>query len=122
MLEFFLINIILIFFSGILYIIARSLPRINEENISNSNKNFLDRFIISDFPNKIDSLINFYIVKFFRKFKILLLRFDNYITEKLKKMNLDNNGDKKIDFNGLNGNGNNLNNKEFKKDDESSLI
>jgi hypothetical protein len=122
MLEFFLINIILIFFSGILYIIARSLPRINEENISNSKKNFLDRFIISDFPNKIDSLINFYIVKFFRKFKILLLRFDNYITEKLKKMNLDNNGDKKIDFNGLNGNGNNLNNKEFKKDDESSLI
>jgi hypothetical protein len=37
-------------------------------------------------------------------------------------MNLDNNGDKKIDFNGVNGNGNNLNNKEFKKDDESSLI
>jgi len=122
MLEFFLINILFISFGVILYIIARSLPRINEENINVSKDNFLDKFIVSDFPHKIDSLINFYTVKFFRKFKVLLLRFDNYITERLKKMT--NNEDKKIDFNNLNGNGNGnkLNNEELNKDDKTSLI
>jgi len=123
MLEFFLINILFISFGVILYIIARSLPRINEENINASKDNFLDKFIVSDFPHKIDSLINFYTVKFFRKFKVLLLRFDNYITERLKKMT-NNNEDKKIDFNNLNGNGNGnkLNNEESNKDDKTSLI
>jgi len=123
MLEFFLINILFISFGIILYIITRSLPRINEENINTSKDSFLDKFINSDFPHKIDSLINFYTVKFFRKFKVLLLRFDNYITERLKKMT-NNNEDKKIDFNNLNGNGNGnkLNNEELNKDDKTSLI
>jgi len=122
MLEFFLINILFISFGGILYIIARSLPRINEKDIDYSKNNFLDKLIISDFPHKVDSLINFYMIKFFRKFKVLLLRFDNYITERLKKMT--NNEDKKINFDDLNtsGNGNQLNIEKLNKDDKSSLI
>jgi hypothetical protein len=103
MLEFILINILFISLGGILYIIAKTLPRIDEngDQIIEKKSN-LEKFIISDLPHKFDKNLNFYTGKFFRKLKILILRLDNYLTHKLKNMNL-NGEDKKINFNDLNG-------------------
>jgi hypothetical protein len=104
MLEFILVNILFISLGGILYIIAKTLPKINEdENEILEKKSNLEKFIISDLPHKFDENLNFYTRKFFRKLKILILRLDNYLTHKLKNMNLDGE-DKKINFNDLNRN------------------
>lgn len=106
MLEFILINILFISLGGILYIIAKTLPRINEEeNEIFQKKSNLEKFVISDLPHKFDEALNFYTGKFFRKLKILILRLDNYLTDKLKSMNL-NGDDKKINFSDLNGKSN----------------
>lgn len=98
MIKFILINILLISVGGILYIIARSLPRIEESE--QKKESFLEKFILSSLPHKIDSIINFYTLKFLRRLKITILRLDNYLTEKLKK--LTNSSQKKIDFSELN--------------------
>ncbi|MCS6789219.1 MAG: hypothetical protein NZ484_01460 [Patescibacteria group bacterium] len=105
MLEFILTNILLISFGGILFLIAKAIPRIDGENLSNEKKGLLEKFIISDLPHKFDSLLIFYMGKFLRKLKVLILRLDNYLTLKLKSMNLNNN-DRKIDFKDLSNSSN----------------
>lgn len=101
MFEFILTNILLISFGTILYFIAKTIPRIeNDQNIE-EKRGILEKFIISDLPHKFDYLLNFYSGKILRKLKVLILRFDNYLTIKLKSINLNNN-DKKINFDDLN--------------------
>jgi hypothetical protein len=102
MLQFILMNVLFISLGGIIYIILKTLPKIEEEN-SNEKIGFLEKFIISELPHKIDSAFNFYLSKILRRFKILILKLDNYLTEKLKKFNINGNGEsKKIDFFNLN--------------------
>ncbi|MGB9608749.1 MAG: hypothetical protein ACPL3E_00015 [Minisyncoccia bacterium] len=102
MFQFILVNILFLSLAGILYLVARTLPRIDDNSLENSLKSeSLEKAIFSDWPHKIDLTLNFYIGKFFRKLKILVLRLDNYLTYKLKSMNL-NGDDKKINFNDLN--------------------
>ena len=87
----------------ILYIVARSLPRIKEEG-GPARQTFLDRLIISEIPHKVDTTINTFSGKLCRKLKVSLLKFDNYLSGRLKKMNLElnGNGKPKIDFLELN--------------------
>lgn len=104
MFEFILTNLLLISFGGILYIIAKTIPKIEIDSADKlEKKGIIEKFIVSDLPHKFDYLLNFYTGKFLRKLKVLILRFDNYLTLKLKSMNLNNN-DKKIDFSDLNKN------------------
>lgn len=103
MFEFILTNILLISFGAILYIIAKTIPKIETDSDSIEKNGIIEKFIVSDLPHKFDYLLNFYTGKFLRKLKVLILRFDNYLTLKLKSINLNNN-DKKIDFSDLNKN------------------
>lgn len=91
MIRFILVNVLLISFGGILYIVARTLPRLEEESQKKEEKlNLLEKFIISDLSYKIDAIFYFYIVKILRILKVLVLRLDNYLTNKLKKINIKN--------------------------------
>jgi hypothetical protein len=118
MLNFVLINILFVSIGVIIYIFARSLPRIEEkEKEKEPEMHHIDKFLVSDLPNKIDFLINFYTAKILRRLKIWSMRFDNYLTESLKKINLQNKDDKKIKLEDLNNNA-----EEQNEENKSSLI
>lgn len=104
MFQFIVTTILMLSLGTILYIIARSLPRIKEET-EQPKQTFLDRFIMSDIPHKVDAAINTFSGKLCRKLKVFLLKFDNYLSEWLKKRGeaaANGNGKPKIDFAELN--------------------
>lgn len=114
MIQFILVNILLISFGGILYIIARTLPRLEKNQKEEEKQNLLEKFIISDLPYKVDSLIYAYLGKILRFLKVLVLRFDNYLTDKLKKVNIKNQT-KKADFSDLAAKNENTNGDSYLK-------
>jgi len=67
-----------------LYLLARTLPRLEESQTD--RKGFLERWFASDIPEKVDLVLNQFLVKFLRKLKVLLLRVDNSLSTHLKKI------------------------------------
>ncbi len=87
MLQFILTDILMFALGVMLYLAARSLPRISEDGTSvETKKTVLERIVMSDVPHRVDAIMNTQSGKFLRRLKVLLLRFDNYLTERLKKI------------------------------------
>ena len=86
MLQFVLTNILMVSLGTILYVSVRTLPRI-EESGAGEKKGMLERWIASEIPEKIDRALNGFLFKFLRKFRIVLLKTDNSVSERLKKIN-----------------------------------
>ena len=113
MLQFILTNLLLISVGGILYIFVRALPRIGEREAKEEKRTVFERWVMSEIPHQIDRALNATLGKLFRKLKVLLLRFDNYLTSRLKKIHTETNGNgsgitgtgakPKIDFSDLGG-------------------
>lgn len=100
MLQLILTDILFLALAVMLYLIVRTLPRI-EESGNPDRKGVFERMITSDIPGRIDETLNAFFGKALRRMKINLMRFDNYLTGKLKTMNMGNgNGNGK---NGKNG-------------------
>jgi hypothetical protein len=99
-LEFLFSSIAMIAFGTILFLVARTLPRISEEDADLKHHSLFDRWFSSGIPDRIDAMLNTYIWKFFRRAKVVVMRLDNYLTERLKKMHPagNGNGKPKIDF------------------------
>jgi hypothetical protein len=122
--QFIFTNLLMISLGTILYLVVRSLPRIEEEETKKPN--LLERWILSDIPAKLDRSINAYAGKLFRKLKVYVMRLDNFLTEKLKKMNSGESGGltgqakPKIDFKEISG-GNGRENGE-KEEEKISLL
>lgn len=103
MLSFIFSTILMLSLGSILYLAARTLPRVEEE--PRAKPNLLDRWAASELPEKIDTMFNAYLVKFLRKTKVLLLKVDNSLTDRLKKITQSPDtgltGKPKIDFKDL---------------------
>jgi len=85
--------------STVLYLMVRVLPRIAEEPHHADKKSFLDRWGHSHMPEKIDAVLNGFLVKFLRRLKVLILRVDNALSRHLQKVKPEENGKKpNIDF------------------------
>lgn len=76
-----------------LYLVARSLPRVEEDEIS-GKPGFLDKLSSSEIPEKLDAAFNNFMAKSLRKTKVVLLKIENFVNDKLKK----------VSINGTNGN------------------
>jgi len=84
--------------------VARALPRLDEAALKPKRQSLLERWFTSEIPERVDALLGVYLGKFFRRLKVLLLRFDNYLSERIKKLsptNSNGNGKPKIDFSEL---------------------
>ncbi len=105
MIQFILTTVLMVSLGTILYLVARSLPRIEEEQPADGT--LLERWAASEIPEKVDAAFNGFLMKFLRKLKVVLLKIDNYLTDHLKKISSSANGggnDKpKIDFKDING-------------------
>ena len=85
----------------ILYLVARTLPRIDGE--PSGKENILDRLANSEIPEKVDAVLNSFLGKFLRRLKILLMKVDNFVSERLKKISVNGDSSKaKIDFKDIN--------------------
>jgi hypothetical protein len=125
MLQFILTNVFLISLGGTLYMCVRTLPRIEGSARRTDKRTVFERWVMSEIPHKIDLALNATMGKFFRKTKVVLMRIDNYLTERLKKIHTGVNGNGltgkvkvKIDFNDLSP-GNDSDEKENTATDES---
>jgi hypothetical protein len=71
----------------ILYLMVRALPRVAEEPAKKNS--FLDRWARSRIPEKIDDAFNGFLIKFLRRVKVLVLKFDNAVSAGLRKATIE---------------------------------
>ncbi|MEK7110490.1 MAG: hypothetical protein AAB867_01405 [Patescibacteria group bacterium] len=87
MFQFILTDILMFALGVMLYLAARSLPRISEDGAPvEAKRTVFERFVMSDIPHRVDAIMNTQSGKLLRRLKVLMLRFDNYLTERLKKI------------------------------------
>ena len=84
---------IVIFLSlgAIILILARALPRVEDENIAYRSKKKRSFCVTKISLEKLDNSFNLVAHKSLRKMKILIMKADNFVTNKLKTVHLDNN-------------------------------
>lgn len=86
-----------------MYLFARALPRVEFEE-ETAKKNLIERWVTSEFPEKFDAWLDGFLLKFLRKLKVLILRFDNFVGNCLKRFKAENqNGNHKTDFKEITG-------------------
>ncbi len=97
MLQFIVTDVLMLALGFVFYLMVRALPRIEDEQ--KEEKNFLDRLVRSDIPEKVDIALNGFLLKTLRKAKILVLKLDNTLSKTLRKIKYEENGTKPaIDF------------------------
>jgi len=94
----FIFTLLLMFsLSGVLYLMVRALPRIDDgagavgaDGTASGSipgpRGLLDRWAHSEIPEKIDATFNGWLLKFLRKFKVFTLKLDNMISRHLHKI------------------------------------
>lgn len=102
MFQFILITVFYLALGVMLYLIVRALPRVEEET-SELKPGAWTKLIASDIPGKIDSAFIGFSAKFLRRFKVVVLKLDNWLTKFLEKTKEP--AKKSISFAELNGNG-----------------
>lgn len=85
----------------VLYLTAQALPRIEE--VPSEEKGFLERWAHSEVPEKIDVAFNNFLLKFLRKIKVLVLKFDNTLAKHLQKIKPEEKKRPAIDFKEISG-------------------
>ena len=101
MFQFVVTNILMVSLGIVLYLVARALPRVDESIPTHGP---LGRWVTSEIPERVDLALNSFLGKFLRRMKLFLLKIDNILTERIKKIKTENgNGKAKIDFNDITG-------------------
>ncbi|HEY4475596.1 MAG TPA: hypothetical protein VJB92_02625 [Candidatus Paceibacterota bacterium] len=89
MYDFFLQSVVFISLGIVVYLMARALPRAREEvnqpvaGISQKVKDMVSRIPLS----KLDASLNGTLSKFLRKLRVIVLKLDNFIHDRLNKLN-----------------------------------
>ena len=97
MIEFIFIIILMLCLGAVLYLTVQALPRIAEE--PEAEQGILERWAHSEVPEKIDAAFNNFLLKFLRKFKIVVLRLDNILSKHLRAITpQENRANTSIDF------------------------
>jgi hypothetical protein len=99
--EFIFTTILMICLGTVLYLTVQALPRIEE--VPSDEQGFLERWAHSEMPEKIDAAFNNFLLKFLRKIKVLILKFDNVLAKHLQKMRTEEDKRPNIDFKEISG-------------------
>ncbi len=102
--QFIFLNLLMLGAGTVLYVVARTLPRL-DEGASERKLSLLERWVASEMPHKIDAALNTFTGKTLRKTKVLLLRLDNAVGQRLKKIGADKKEETRarIDFKDISG-------------------
>jgi hypothetical protein len=85
MAEIILESLMVIAIGIIIYLIARALPRIDDTNLEVSARK-IENNRINFYLEKIDAWFKFFMEKFLRRLRLTILKVDNVVGEKLKKL------------------------------------
>lgn len=96
MVQFILTYLALISFGVLLVLVARSWPRIKDESPEAQGR--FTRWLITEMPHEADAFLDRWVEKLFRRLKVIVLRIDNFLTERLRSANLKATAKPKIDF------------------------
>lgn len=83
--EFVFLNILLIALGVLMYIVIRTLPRLDEQP---AKKGIWERWITSEFPAKLDAIFHASYLRTLRRIKVLVLRADNSINKQLESIKM----------------------------------
>ncbi len=84
--EFFFLNLIWIALALLLYIVLRTIPRLDERPVK---KGVMERWLTSELPGKIDALLHTSYLRTLRRIKVFVMRADNSINKKLESVKLE---------------------------------
>ena len=87
MLVFIITDILMLAIGAILYLMVRALPRVVED--AGDRQSIVDRLAHSEIPEKLDAAFDAVLVKFLRKTKVFLLKLENSLNRRLRKINLE---------------------------------
>lgn len=87
----------------VLYLTVQALPRIEE--VPEDEKGFFERWTHSEMPEKIDAAFNNFLLKFLRRTKVIILKFDNTLAKHLQKIRPNDDKRPVIDFKEISGQG-----------------
>lgn len=105
MAQFIFTNLFMLALGVILYLFVRALPRVEKEEAV--KQGFIERWITSDLPEKVDFAFSNFLVKFLRRSKVWILKIDNLVGNRLKRMSaVHKSEESKPDWSELTGNGN----------------
>lgn len=105
MAQFIFTNLFMLALGAVLYLFVRALPRVEQEEAL--KQGFIERWITSDLPEKFDLTVGNFLIKFLRRLRVWVLKIDNLVGSRLKRMNLaDKQNGAKPDWSELTGNGN----------------
>lgn len=89
--QFILTNILMLSLGVILYVVVRTLPRVDETAVS-EKKGAWERWLASGMPERIDRALNGFLFKLLKRVRVLLLKADNAVSGQLKKVKKEENG------------------------------
>ena len=87
MLLFIATDIFMLAIGAVLYLMVRALPRVSED--ASDRQGLLDRWAHSEVPEKIDAVMDAFLLKMVRKLKVFILKIDNALSRHLRKINAD---------------------------------
>jgi hypothetical protein len=99
--EFIFTIILMICLGAVLFLTVQALPRIEESPVA--EKGFFERWAHSEIPEKIDAAFNSFLLKFLRKVKVTILKFDNALAKHLQKIKPEEDKRPVIDFKEISG-------------------
>lgn len=85
--------IIFVSLGVIIYLFARALPRVENENVSSRQLPLLDSFLSARILDRADNIAKTILEKILRRIKIIVMKVDNFVSEHLGKLKK---GDKEI--------------------------
>ncbi|MEK7608431.1 MAG: hypothetical protein AAB495_02535 [Patescibacteria group bacterium] len=68
----------------LVYLVVRTIPRIDEG--AGGGQRTWERWFTAELPEKLDGVTNAFLVKFFRKAKVVVLKLDNFLNRELKRV------------------------------------
>lgn len=86
LIQFILMNVLMVSVGAILVLVARTLPRVDHDVPVRTN--VIERFVASEIPEKLDAVFNSASSKFLRKLRVWVLKLDNAIHRQLSKIKL----------------------------------
>jgi len=90
MMQFIILNLILVALGVVLYLIVRTLPRLGDEHAHPQPVTLFERWIVSEIPERVDAVLNNFLGKSLRKTRVLLMRLDNFVSKWLARIKTKN--------------------------------
>ncbi len=84
--QFLFFNLLLISLGVVLYIVIRTIPRIDGEPVE---RTVMERWLTSELPQKLDAFFHSFYLRTLRRLRVMVLKIDNSVNKKLESIRLE---------------------------------